>query len=169
MEELVYLSLGSNLGDRFKFLEDALLKIENRCGTIKAVSPFYESEPVGFVSENQFINLCLALETNLSPKILLKQTQAIEKESGRNKSGDSNYVSRNLDIDIIFYSNQTISSRTLSIPHPKYHERKFVLQPLNDIASNFIDPTSELSVNHLLNICLDDTEVSEIKNDKRSE
>lgn len=162
---MIYLSLGSNLGDRIKFLKEAVTKISDRCGTIVHQSPYYETEPVGFEAENQFINACIAIECDLNPNELLQELQIIEKESGRKKSELDGYASRNLDIDIIFYNHEVLTNENLKIPHPRFQDRLFVLQPLNDIASDFIDPLSGESINTLLNICIDVTQVSLFKID----
>ena len=122
---MIYLSLGSNLGDRINFLEEAFTKISESCGKIVLQSPFYETEPIGFETENQFINVCLAIESELSPNELLKKLQLIEKESGRKKNQSDGYTSRNLDIDIIFYQQEIIANEHLTIPHPRFQDRCF--------------------------------------------
>ena len=164
MEVISYLSLGANLGNRMDNIEKALQNIENDCGEILDISPIYETEPLGFDSEDQFLNICVKLKTKLTPKVLLSKTQEIERSIGREKKSNGNYSSRKIDIDIITYGDLITESIDLTIPHPRYKERRFVLQPLNDIAKEFLDPCSGETIEHLLNICPDDSEISIYKN-----
>ena len=100
-----------------------------------ALSSFYETEPWGFVSENRFLNAALALETSLSPFDLLRLTQTIEREMGRAaKSAQGIYHDRLIDIDLLLYGDEVVRSAELEIPHPHLHERRFVLEPLREIA-----------------------------------
>lgn len=156
----VYLSLGSNLGDRLQNLQSAIDSINSKVGKICSVSSVYETPPLGFESNEHFYNICLSLYTQLDPIELLFQLQQIEIELGRKrKSGEENgiviYSSRIIDIDILFYGSLLIDSEKLSIPHALFADRKFVLFPLNEIASNFTDPLSKLEIKDLLSMCND--------------
>ncbi len=136
MEEIntVFLSIGSNLGDRLGNLNTAvdLLK-KNNC-TILQASRVYETDAIGFETQNRFLNAALKIETNLSPVELLTILKRIENQLGRKEdSSNTGYQSRTIDIDIIFYNDLNIESDILSIPHPSYHERLFVLKPLKDL------------------------------------
>lgn len=143
---IVFLSLGTNLGDKEKNLQNAINEIEKRIGTIKAQSAFLVTEPWGFKSENTFLNAAVKVETSLMPMDILDVTQDIEKCLGRTrKSQDGKYHDRVIDIDILmcFESNAgddyceeaSIHYQTsrLIIPHPLMKERDFVLIPLNEI------------------------------------
>ena len=150
MEEVI-LAFGSNLGDRSKHLQNAYDLVNKRCGEIKRISGPMENEPVGFESNDLFLNSCVLLITELSPMELLFQLKEIEREIGRENSNVSVYTSRIIDIDIIFYGNQIFKNEHLQIPHPKFHERTFVLEPLSAICPNWIDPLSKLSIMELHN------------------
>ena len=131
---LVYLGLGSNLGDREEHLRVAIQKIERLIGTVVRQSAFYVSEPWGFESDNHFVNAVVACETSLSPLRLLKETQAIEREMGRTqKSVNGVYHDRVIDIDILLYDDLRIDYPNLKIPHPLMHQRDFVMIPLAEV------------------------------------
>ena len=129
----VYLALGTNLGDKDRNLQFALEKIAEHIGTISAVSSVHASEPWGYESKNRFLNQVIKVETELSPLELLKAAQAIEKQMGRTRKCSARYQDRIIDIDIILYDDLTYQSEELTIPHPLYRERPFVLEPLGEI------------------------------------
>lgn len=130
----VFLSLGSNLGDRSKNLESAISLIGSRAGDVTAVSSFIETKPVGFKSENRFVNCAVRLVTALDPFELLRITQQIERELGRStKSVGGVYSDRTIDIDILLYGNAIIDTPELKIPHPQMRKRDFVMIPLREI------------------------------------
>lgn len=147
---LVYLCLGSNLGHKEEFLRLALKEIEKQIGLIKACSAFYSSEPWGFESENTFLNACVALETCLDPQTCLYTIKNIEIKLGRIKSPLEGYKDRVIDIDILFYDKLIIQEKHLTIPHPLLHKRKFVLNPLSEIAPEFIHPVINKTIKTLL-------------------
>ncbi len=130
----VFLSLGSNLGDRRKNLESAISLIGSRAGDVTAVSSFIETKPVGFKSENRFVNCAVRIVTALDPFELLRITQQIERELGRTtKSVGGVYSDRTIDIDILLYGNAVIDTPELKIPHPQMRKRDFVMRPLKEI------------------------------------
>lgn len=130
----VFLSLGSNLGDRSKNLETAISLIGSRAGDVTAVSSFIETKPVGFKSENRFVNCAVRIVTALDPFELLRITQQIERELGRTtKSVGGVYSDRTIDIDILLYGNAVIDTPELKIPHPQMRKRDFVMRPLKEI------------------------------------
>lgn len=132
--EALYLSLGSNLGDREKMLRRAIALIGERIGTVQRVSSFIETEPWGFQSEHPFLNAACLVLTTLSPEQCLKETQRIERELGRTtKSKDGIYHDRPIDIDLLLYDNLKVSTPTLTLPHPRMEERDFVMVPLREI------------------------------------
>ena len=130
----VFLSLGSNLGDKSKNLESAISLIGSRAGDVTAVSSFIETKPVGFKSENRFVNCAVRIVTALDPFELLRITQQIERELGRTtKSVGGVYSDRTIDIDILLYGNAVIDTPELKIPHPQMRKRDFVMRPLREI------------------------------------
>lgn len=130
----VYLSLGSNLGDRHATMRRAIVLLGERVGTVDRQSSFIETEPWGFQSVNRFLNMCVRVLTNLSPERVLAVTKQIERELGRTqKSVDGQYHDRPIDIDILMYDDQNIDLPDLKLPHPHMKERDFVMIPLREI------------------------------------
>lgn len=155
----VIFSLGSNQGNKSNYLEKALEEIELRIGKISKKSFIYETEPIGFESNDSFLNACVEVETILNPNEILAITQQIEIENGRSVKTLSGYTSRTLDIDIIFFNSLVLESETIQIPHPRYSERLFVLIPLCDIAPELKDPTNTLTIKQLKDVCSDTSEM----------
>jgi 2-amino-4-hydroxy-6-hydroxymethyldihydropteridine diphosphokinase len=146
-----YLSLGSNLGDKEKNLERAKQLIVERAGAFSAISSVYKTAPWGFESEHFFLNQMIAIETKFSPEELLILTQAIEKDMGRTqKSRQGGYQDRLIDIDLILYDDRVECSENLELPHPLFHQRQFVLEPLNEIAPDLVHPVLKQTVSELL-------------------
>lgn len=141
---LVYLGLGTNLGDKAGNLTEAINKLSSGVGRIVRKSAFYASKPRGFESDNDFLNAVVSVETNLSPVALLAKTQEIERELGRTAKSVDGYTDRIIDIDILLYGNLIVDEPTLKIPHPLITERDFVLIPLLEIAPDLVDPVSGL-------------------------
>lgn len=131
---IVYLGLGTNIGNRRGNLVKAAALLAERVGDILALSGFMETEPWGFESENLFLNAAIKMETPLTPDELLSATQAIEREMGREKKSDGTYHDRVIDIDILLYDNRVIEHPGLIVPHPLMQERLFVMAPLAEIA-----------------------------------
>lgn len=130
----VYLSLGSNLGDRKYEIKRAVELIGERIGAVECVSSLYETEPWGFSSDNMFVNAAVCVSTHLTPRALLEATQAIERDMGRTaKSVNGQYHDRTIDIDILLYDNIKVDEPDLKIPHPLMNERDFVMKPLKEI------------------------------------
>ena len=131
----LYLSLGTNLGDRQKNLTSAMALIGREIGTVVSVSDVIETDPWGFDSANRFLNMATKVQTDLQPLEVLHATQKIEKELGRShKTVDREYHDRLIDIDILMYDNLVMNTPELTIPHPLMHERDFVMKPLLQIA-----------------------------------
>lgn len=138
-----YLGLGTNIGNRRRNLITAAALLAERAGDVLSISSFYETEPVGFQSDNQFLNAAVYLETTCSPQELLEITQAIEREMGRtSKSVDGQYKDRIIDIDILLYGDWVVNEETLTLPHPLMQEREFVMAPLAEIAPMVVHPVS---------------------------
>lgn len=133
----IYLGLGSNLGDKCMHLRTAINEIEKRIGHVECQSAFVETEPWGFESDNTFVNAVVRVDTALSPLDLLKETQTIEREMGRtHKTVDGKYSDRIIDIDILLYGDVEINLPELVVPHPRMHERDFVMKPLEEVRSH---------------------------------
>lgn len=131
---IAYLSLGTNLGDKRKNIAVAIKNIGELVGDVVRQSALYETEPWGFRSDNRFVNAAVCVDTQLSPRRLLEETQRIEREMGRTlKSDGGEYHDRIIDIDILLYGDLHIDEPDLKIPHPLMHERDFVMTPLNEI------------------------------------
>lgn len=134
MTHTVFLSLGTNLGDKERNLRTAIEKISESVGRVLRESRFHETEPWGFDSANTFMNASLCVETTLSPMELLASTQKIEREMGRTvKSVNAEYHDRIIDIDILLYDDLHIDTPSLTIPHPLMYKRDFVMIPLREI------------------------------------
>ena len=131
---MVYLGLGTNLGDKQKNLNDAIRMLGNQVGEVEKVSSVIETEPEGFKSDNMFLNAVVKVRTTLSPFEILDITQDVEKSLGRKeKSSNGIYHDRVIDIDILLYDDINISTPRLVIPHPRMAQREFVMTPLAEI------------------------------------
>lgn len=154
MNDIIYLLLGGNTGDRLSYLEAALQQINNRCGQIISQSPYYETAAWGQEDLQPFLNLAIGIKTTRSPEDLLREIHLIEQEYGRERI--VKWGARTLDIDIIFYGDKIVDTPQLQIPHPLMQERRFVLVPLRDIAAGFVHPVFQKTVAELLADCKDE-------------
>ncbi|MBO8169764.1 MAG: 2-amino-4-hydroxy-6-hydroxymethyldihydropteridine diphosphokinase [Thermoanaerobacteraceae bacterium] len=135
----VFISLGSNLGNRINYLQQALALLERHEQiTVVAVSSIYETAPVGKTDQGWFLNAVAELETALSPWELLNVLQLVERRLGRRR--EERWGPRTIDLDILFYDRLTINHPCLTVPHPRAHERAFVLVPLSELAPDFKFP-----------------------------
>ena len=133
---MVYLALGSNIGDRRNALSEAIRLIDERVGRVDKVSSFMETEPWGFKSEFKFLNAVLSVQSMLSPIEILHITQNIEKDMGREKKSLGRiYHDRIIDIDLLMYDSLQLDTPELTLPHPHMKEREFVMIPLMEILS----------------------------------
>lgn len=149
----VYLSLGSNIGNSINILNSAIdhLNLNKNC-KVNKISSFYDSEPIGFINQKNFVNCVIKIATNLSPIKLLDLLKIIELNHGRKKNKKKN-MPRILDIDIIFFNNLIMNSKNLIIPHPEYFKRRFVLEPLLEISSQKKCPNHGIPLINKLNKC----------------
>ena len=159
---LVYLGLGTNIGNKRKNMVTAAALLAERAGDVLSLSSFYETESWGFASENTFLNAALELETDCSPMELLRLTQQIEREMGRTQKSDGSYHDRIIDIDILLYGNEVVHHEDLVVPHPLMQQRLFVMQPLAEIAPSLVHPILQKSMYDLYMNLLDG-EDSEVK------
>lgn len=138
---IVYLSLGSNLGDRVGYIQQATSLLSSHPDiSIIATSSFYETEPWEMDSENWFVNAVIQITTTLSPEKLLDECQRIENQLGRKPRNGEKYSDRTIDIDIIFYDKLIVNTERLTIPHKCFHKRVFMLVPMLEIAEDFVHP-----------------------------
>jgi len=164
MERIAFLSLGSNLGDRENLIKTAIDLIAERCGQLISCGRIYETPALGFDSDNFFLNTCIKIKTSLQATALLETLKAIERELGRKQKSLDEYESRLIDIDIIMINDLVFKGEILEIPHPKFRDRLFVLQPLNDIDGEILDPISRKKVSELLSTCIDESQITVYKN-----
>jgi 2-amino-4-hydroxy-6-hydroxymethyldihydropteridine diphosphokinase len=155
----VYISGGSNQGDRRANLEYALEALKT-AGIVSKASSFFETEPVGFLDQPWFLNLAIELETRLAPMELLELCQEIE--SSRERVRLFANAPRTLDLDILLYGDLVMKDKRLTIPHPRLAERRFVLKPLAQIAPEVFHPALKKTIRSLLEICSDMSQVREI-------
>lgn len=158
----VYLSLGSNLDEKLKHLQNAINAIHNQVGNIAEISSVYQTPAWGF-DGNDFYNICIGVDTFLCPEKLLEKLLEIEKTLGRTRNKEVNaYQNRSIDIDVIFYGNILVDEPRLTIPHPRLTARKFVLFPLAEIAPNFIHPSLNKSIEVLKETTKDVSLISKV-------
>ena len=146
MQKIVYLSLGSNLGDREKNLRTAIDRLAE-LGTPVAVSSFYETEPVGVGAQPWFLNCVVKLETEKMPRQLLSAILNVEHDMGRQRL--ERQGPRTIDIDVLLFGTSVIDLPSLVVPHPRLHERRFVLEPLAEIAPDTRHPVFRRTIREL--------------------
>lgn len=143
----VYISLGSNIGDRAANLRAAIAEL-GRLGEVRRTSPFYATEPVEFTQQDEFLNCVVELHTRLAPQALMEAALGIEQRMGRVRGADKG--PRSIDLDLLLYDDQVVEQPGLKIPHPAMHRRRFVLAPLVDIAPEAVHPVLQRTARELL-------------------
>jgi 2-amino-4-hydroxy-6-hydroxymethyldihydropteridine diphosphokinase len=151
VHKTVYLSLGSNVGDRAANLKDAIARLGS-FGKVVAVSSFYETEPVEFTAQPWFLNCAIELDTEKMPKQLLAGILDVEQQMGRRRRLDQKKGPRIIDIDILLFGNSIIETKGLTVPHPAMHERRFVLEPLAEIAPEVRHPVFKKTIRELRDV-----------------
>tara|TARA_B100000902_G_scaffold302663_1_gene290688 strand:+ start:38015 stop:38503 length:489 start_codon:yes stop_codon:yes gene_type:complete len=157
MKNIIYIQIGSNIGDRYQNINKSIYLIEKMIGPISNCSSIYESSAWGLESQSPFLNCVIKIDSKLSPEETLKKSQMIEKKIGRVKT--IKWGKRIIDVDILFYNNDIIKNKNLIIPHPYIHKRKFVLIPLKEIANDLIHPIKNKNIEELYNDCNDEGNV----------
>ena len=143
-----HVSIGSNIGDRLENIQSSLDLIHSRIASLTGISCIYESESIGFDGDD-FYNICASFFSNISPHLVMQQLLEIEKTLGRNRSDETKYISRIIDIDIILIEDLVIDSEELKVPHPEMCNRRFVMEPLIEIDPNLIHPVSKVSLKEI--------------------
>lgn len=155
----IYLSLGSNLGNKLYNLQNAIFQIAESMGEVHAISNVYQSASWGFDSDD-FLNICISIHSDVAPEILLKKIHSIEESLGRFRKTSEGYLPRSIDIDILYYGNDVITTDKLTIPHASLQLRQFVLRPLSDIAPQFYHPILNKDTRNLIQMCKDKSEIT---------
>jgi 2-amino-4-hydroxy-6-hydroxymethyldihydropteridine diphosphokinase len=152
MKGLAAIALGSNLesrfGDREANLREAVRRI-GALGVVQAVSSFYDTEPVGYLEQPRFLNGALLLETDLDPRTLMRELLAVEREMGRERVGAIAKGPRVIDLDLLLFGDWVLWAEELILPHPRMEERRFVLEPLTEIAPEWVHPVLGVTVREL--------------------
>ena len=158
---LAYISIGSNLGNRLSYLEQGLYACSLQIGNVRSVSTVVETPAMGFEG-NPFLNACFTIEAECTALELMQQLLAIEEQHGRTRNSTVGYQNRTLDLDLLFYDDLVLNESALTLPHPSMHERRFVLQPLTEIAPNKVHPITQKTITALLAACNDNTALKPI-------
>ncbi len=153
----ILLSLGSNLGDRLNYLRSAIELLRATRMRIFRCSSVYETEAVELADQPDFLNMAIAARTPLGPEAVLAACREVEQRLGRRRPEKA----RTIDIDLLYYGTVQLSTEDLELPHPRLHERRFVLIPLQEIAPDFLDPVRDQTIESLLKQCPDPSRVTE--------
>jgi 2-amino-4-hydroxy-6-hydroxymethyldihydropteridine diphosphokinase len=137
--QVVYVGLGSNLGDRDENLHRALARIERDLGPVRA-SSFYETDPVGVTDQPKFVNAVAEVATDVPPRELLERLLGIERELGRDRRAERRWGPRVIDLDLLLYGNEVVDEPGLTVPHARLAERRFVLEPLSELVPELVLP-----------------------------
>jgi 2-amino-4-hydroxy-6-hydroxymethyldihydropteridine diphosphokinase len=150
----VFLGLGSNMGEREQFLSGAIDLLADEAGLVTQCSSIWETEPWGFEADTSFLNMVVSMNTSLSPEEILGVIHSVEERLGRRRNGKG-YQSRTIDIDVLYWGDEIINRNGIIIPHKAIAERRFVLDPLCEIAPDFLHPVTHLTSKQMLSGCGD--------------
>lgn len=154
MTRHIYIGLGSNVGDRFGYLDSAVKELSELSSTkVVRMSSVYETEPYGNKDQPEFLNMAVELESSLEPDGLLAGLKSIEAKLGRLRT--ERWGPREIDLDLLYFGKQVVNQKKLQVPHPEVERRRFVLVPLNEIAHSFIDTVRGKGISELLAECTD--------------
>ncbi|MFN5983965.1 MAG: 2-amino-4-hydroxy-6-hydroxymethyldihydropteridine diphosphokinase [Fluviicola sp.] len=156
--ESIYIGVGTNLGDRLENIKLAIQLLDNEGVKVLRTASIYETKAVGFESEDDFYNTVFEIQTSFSALDLLKITQEVERKIGRKPKVSTNYESRIIDLDILFYKNEVFNTFELTIPHPRIKQRKFVLHPLKELIINSLNKSLNPVFRKLKNTSIDEME-----------
>lgn len=159
---ILILSLGSNMGNRMEYLQQAVDNIQKKIGDVTSVSKVYKTPSWGFSSWD-FLNACIEVRTQKNPTQCIEEILKIEAVLGRIRDKKENYSPRVIDIDVIFYDKEEINDKHLVVPHPLMCKRRFVLQPLMDICPDFMHTKEKKTIAELLKLCKDNSKIEEVK------
>ncbi len=157
------ISLGGNKGD-WKFIFESGLNELSKLGKLDKVSSIYKTEPWGVKEQPWFKNQIVGLRTELTPVAMMKELLKIEAAHGRNRENEERWGERSLDLDILLFNDIVVDEKELSVPHPRMHERRFILIPLVEIYPHMRHPILHKFMNELLDDCLDETEIIKLEN-----
>jgi 2-amino-4-hydroxy-6-hydroxymethyldihydropteridine diphosphokinase len=160
-EQLAFLSLGSNSGNRAFYLNEAMRLIAVEGIAFIRISSIYETEPWGLSEQPLFLNQVVVIKTRLSAPALMEKLLEIELKLGR-KRGETRWQERTIDVDILFFGNEVIQTKQLTIPHPELYKRRFVLEPLVEVDASFVHPVLKKTLEVLLTLCDDSLKVNKI-------
>ncbi|MDH4471221.1 MAG: 2-amino-4-hydroxy-6-hydroxymethyldihydropteridine diphosphokinase [Fluviicola sp.] len=156
----VWIGMGSNEGDRFAYLQSAInVLLSHSEIQLIAVSKVVETEPLGFDSSDLFLNAVIGIRWTGKATDLLTLLLSIETQLGRTRSESERYSSRTIDLDLLLFGQEVINSDQLVVPHPRMLERRFVLEPLNELIPSYIHPINHQRLSELLKSCIDESEV----------
>ena len=161
MQRTVFLCIGGNLGEREANLEEALEFIDFNLGDVITSSGVYESEPWGMTDVPNFLNQVVQIQSELTNDELVQEIHELEEFFGRERS-DQGYVSREMDVDVLFIDQEIIETDTLRVPHPRMVERRFVLTPMAEIAPELVHPELKKNIQELLASCADKGQVTRL-------
>jgi 2-amino-4-hydroxy-6-hydroxymethyldihydropteridine diphosphokinase len=166
-QKRLYIGLGSNVGNRFSFLQSAIDSIHCEVGSVIKISSCYETPAIGFKGD-AFINTCIEVRTCFSAELALSKLLHIEEQHGRKRYDDGQYHARTIDLDILFFNEDIIENKILSVPHPRLDQRRFVLQPLNEIAPELVHPVQNKTISTLLECTKDNSTIKKQKETLRN-